>query len=56
MERAKETLLIFDCDGILIDSEPMANKLFVQCLQKEGFDVDELYGEHFHGIAMADCI
>lgn len=55
-EPKKETLLIFDCDGVLIDSEPMANQLFLQCLRREGFDVDELYGEHFHGIALADCL
>lgn len=56
MKQAGEKLLIFDCDGVLIDSEPMANELFIQCLQKEGFDVDALYGEHFHGIALADCL
>ena len=52
----KDQLLIFDCDGVLIDSEPMANSLFMDCLRREGFDVDELYGTHFHGIALADCL
>lgn len=52
----KEKLLIFDCDGVLIDSEPMANSLFLHCLREEGLEVDELYGEHFHGIALADCL
>lgn len=56
MNNGKEKLLIFDCDGVLIDSEPMANRLFLQCLRNEGFDVDEIYGEYFHGIALADCI
>lgn len=56
MNYGKEKLLIFDCDGVLIDSEPMANRLFLECLRSEGFDVDEVYGEHFHGIALADCI
>ena len=56
MNNGKEKLLIFDCDGVLIDSEPMANRLFLQCLRNEGFDVDELYGEHFHGISLNDCI
>lgn len=55
-EPKKDKLLIFDCDGVLIDSEPMANRLFLQCLRREGFDVDELYGAHFHGIALADCL
>lgn len=52
----QQKLLIFDCDGVLIDSEPMANRVFIECLRQEGFDVDELYGEHFHGIALADCV
>lgn len=56
MKTRAEKLLIFDCDGVLIDSEPMANKIFVDCLRKDGFDVDELYGENFHGIALADCV
>jgi HAD superfamily hydrolase (TIGR01509 family) len=56
MNPGKDKLLIFDCDGVLIDSEPLANRIFLQCLRSEGFDVDELYGEHFHGIALKDCL
>lgn len=56
MNNGKDKLLIFDCDGVLIDSEPMANRLFLECLRNEGFDVDEIYGEYFHGIALSDCI
>ncbi len=56
MNNRNSKLLIFDCDGVLIDSEPMANRLFINCLREEGFDIDELYGEHFHGIALADCV
>ena len=56
MNNGNDKLLIFDCDGVLIDSEPMANRLFMECLRNEGFDVDEVYGEHFHGIALSDCI
>src|SRR6059058_4567927 len=53
----KNTLLIFDCDGVLVDSEPLANRTFIQCLQNEGFDVDEAYGyKHFLGISTRDCI
>ena len=50
----REKLLIFDCDGVLVDSEPLAGRVFIECLQKEGFDVDELYGEKFVGIALKD--
>ncbi len=50
-------LLIFDCDGVLVDSESLVNRIFIQCLQKEGFDVDEAYAlKHFYGIALRDCI
>ncbi|BCH34443.1 hydrolase [Mesorhizobium sp. L-8-10] len=32
-------LLIFDCDGVLIDSEPVASGLFAKALQRAGLDV-----------------
>jgi beta-phosphoglucomutase-like phosphatase (HAD superfamily) len=53
----KEPLLIFDCDGVLVDSEALSNRIFVECLQKEGFDIDEAYGwKHFYGITLRDCL
>ena len=33
-------LVIFDCDGVLVDSEPLANKVYVQMLAEQGYDVD----------------
>ena len=57
MKKNNKILLIFDCDGVLVDSEPLANRILIQCLQKEGFDVDEAYAyKHFHGISNTDCI
>src|SRR6266540_3720834 len=57
MKKNNNILLIFDCDGVLVDSEPIANRIFIQCLQKEGFEVDEAYAyRHFHGISNRDCI
>ena len=57
MKKNNNILLIFDCDGVLVDSEPIANRVIIQCLQKEGFDVDEAYAyKHFHGISNRDCI
>ena len=54
---SNSTLLIFDCDGVLVDSEPIANRALIACLQKEGFKVDEAYAwQHFHGISTRDCI
>ncbi|MHA7971564.1 HAD family hydrolase [Rhizobium sp. CAU 1783] len=32
-------LLIFDCDGVLIDSEPLASRVFWQALRKAGVDI-----------------
>ena len=51
------TLTIFDCDGVLVDSEPLANRTMIKCLQDEGFDVDEAYAEkYFHGVSNRDCL
>jgi HAD superfamily hydrolase (TIGR01509 family) len=32
-------LIIFDCDGVLVDSEPIAERVFPQVLAEEGFEV-----------------
>ncbi len=57
MHGNQDKLLIFDCDGVLVDSEPIANRIFVECLQNEGYGVDEAYAlKHFYGIALRDCI
>jgi HAD superfamily hydrolase (TIGR01509 family) len=31
-------LVIFDCDGVLVDSEPLANTCFAHALRREGLD------------------
>lgn len=57
MNQNNNTLLIFDCDGVLVDSELLTNRIMIQCLQNEGFRVDETYAnKHFHGISNKDCI
>ena len=33
-------LVIFDCDGVLVDSEPLANKVYVQMLAELGHHLD----------------
>ena len=33
-------LIIFDCDGVLVDSEPLSNRIFAETLRDFGFDVD----------------
>jgi HAD superfamily hydrolase (TIGR01509 family) len=50
-------LIIFDCDGVLVDSEPLANGVLAQAVSKLGIQMDT--GEAiriFRGRAMADCI
>lgn len=33
------SLVIFDCDGVLVDTEPVANRLLARVLSEEGFAV-----------------
>lgn len=33
------SLAIFDCDGVLVDSEPAANRLLVRVLAEDGYDI-----------------
>lgn len=50
-------LAIFDCDGVLVDSEPLANRIFVQIVHEHGFEVDEpAYLKKFSGITLPDRI
>jgi len=30
-------LVIFDCDGVLVDSEPIVNRVFAETLTEAGF-------------------
>jgi HAD superfamily hydrolase (TIGR01509 family) len=50
-------LAIFDCDGVLVDSEPLANQVFSQIVREHGFEVDESsYLRKFSGITLPDRI
>jgi len=50
-------LVIFDCDGVLVDSEPITNRIFVSMLNELGIRVtpDEMF-ERFVGKSMAQCL
>ena len=52
-----DKLLIFDCDGTLVDSEGIANEIFLKGVNALGIPVtqDEAW-EHFPGTSMALCI
>lgn len=50
-------LIIFDCDGILIDSEPIMSRVFVQMLGDLGYKLDyETTLHEFSGAAMHTCL
>jgi HAD superfamily hydrolase (TIGR01509 family) len=53
---AQLQLVIFDCDGVLVDSELITNRVFAQMLQGLGLPltVDYLF-EHFVGRSMQHC-
>lgn len=50
-------LVIFDCDGVLIDSEPIANRAHAEMLAQCGYPADaEDLAERFCGISDADML
>lgn len=50
-------LIIFDCDGVLVDSEPLANTLFARLCREQGFDLsDDEAMEQFPGSRFATCV
>ncbi len=50
-------LLVFDLDGVLVDSEKISERLYVRCLQQDGFAVDTaFYNQYFLGRSSRDCL
>lgn len=53
----KWELIIFDCDGVLVDSEPIADRVFPEVLASEGIHVTfENVREWFTGYSLKSCI
>ena len=50
-------LLILDCDGVLVDSERITNRVFAQMLKQLGVSVtlEDMF-EHFVGREMSQCL
>ena len=47
-------LVIFDCDGVLVESEPLATRVFVQMLAEYGFELKyEEYLRKFSGAVIS---
>ncbi|WP_321392713.1 HAD family hydrolase [Emcibacter sp.] len=53
----KYELVIFDCDGVLVDSEPLANQVLRDGLAREGLDLSlsEVVSE-FVGLSMSSVV
>lgn len=50
-------LFIFDCDGVLVDTEELANRVFIEEITKLGFTLSaEEAWEHFPGTRFAKCV
>jgi HAD superfamily hydrolase (TIGR01509 family) len=50
-------LIIFDCDGVLVDSEPISNRIMAEVLTENGLPMTlKACYEHFMGRNMNDCV
>jgi beta-phosphoglucomutase-like phosphatase (HAD superfamily) len=53
---ASDVLLIFDCDGVLVDSEPIAARVLHQVLSELGLEISLAESTaRFTGLSMATC-
>lgn len=51
------SLIIFDCDGVLVDTEPLTNRVLAQVVTEAGWKVDADYSiAHFKGRNLADIL
>ena len=49
--------VIFDCDGVLVDSEPIGNQILVDMANQLGANIDLDYAyKHFKGGKMQSCV
>lgn len=52
-----DRLLIFDCDGVLVDSEPLANRVLHTALEDLGLAMDpEETTARFKGLSLDSCV
>ncbi len=53
MNNSRFDLVIFDCDGVLVNSEPLTNQVYVQMLGEYGHQVNtDEYLREFYGATM----
>ena len=49
--------VIFDCDGVLVDSEPIGNQILVDMANHLGADIDLTFAmKHFKGSHFKECV
>ena len=54
---SKYKCIIFDCDGVLVDSEPLGNQVMVEMANQYGANIDLNYAySHFKGNSLKNCI
>jgi HAD superfamily hydrolase (TIGR01509 family) len=54
---SRPQLVIFDCDGVLVDSEPVANRILGQMLRELGLDLtQEQIFQNFVGYSLPHCL
>lgn len=54
---SKYKCIIFDCDGVLVDSEPIGNQVLVDMANELGANIDLQYAfKHFKGLSMQSCV
>lgn len=53
----KSELIIFDCDGVLVDTEPLTNRVLARCVSAAGWEVNQAYSiAHFKGRNLDDIL
>ena len=53
----KYKCIIFDCDGVLVDSEPIANQMLITMATELGVDIDMNFAiNHFIGKSLYTCM
>jgi len=50
LTRARLAAVIFDCDGTLVDSEPLARTAWERSLAPHGYEIDDTEYEHLIGL------
>ncbi len=54
---AAKVLVIFDCDGVLVDSETIANQVLIKHVQQLGINISEEEGQQkYRGLSMQSIV